>query len=70
MSENKKKNTSLMLLCAAFLLAVVLVVVAMVQRNNLSTQVSDLTASLADSQANWQTTAAEKEELQATLATT
>ena len=60
MSENKKKNTSLMLLCAVFLLAVVLVVVAMVQRNNLSTQVSVLTASLADSQANWQTTAAEK----------
>ena len=68
MSENSaKKNPVLITLCVVLIVAVILAVVLFNQRANLSAQVSALNDELAASRTSWETTAAEKEELEAQL---
>lgn len=68
MSEKtQKKNPLFLILCIVLAVAVILAAVLFTQRANLADQVDALTSELSASRTAWETTAAEKESLQAQL---
>lgn len=68
MSETgSKKNSTMIALAVVLVVAVILSVVLLSQRSSLSAQVDTLTEELAESREAWETTAAEKEAIEAEL---